>query len=66
MDALNQVTTRWTLIDVIRQVSQAQSKGITFINGETDEKFVSYQNLYHKSLEILSTLQRKGMNPPRN
>lgn len=37
------------------------NKGITFIGGEHDEVYVSYKEVYEKSLEVLYNLQAKGI-----
>ena len=39
-----------TLIEVIGNLRKHKNKGITFINSETEEKFISYRYLYEKSL----------------
>lgn len=51
-----------TLAEVIS--SRADSiRGVTFVTGEYEEKFVTYKEVYGKSLEILFQLQSKGIKP---
>ncbi len=38
-------------------------KGIYLINGQNNEEFVSYKDLYNRSLKILGTLQKTGIQP---
>ena len=49
-----------TLIDYVMAASNI-NKGITFINGEKDEKYVSYKELYDRALGVLYELQEKGI-----
>jgi len=48
------------LIQVLQSVSYS-GKGITFINGEADEAFICYGDLYETALYILYNLQEKGV-----
>src|SRR3984957_19919119 len=51
------------LIDVIRERSAGRGSGITFIDTPDEERFLSYDELYHTALKVLSALQDKGMRP---
>lgn len=48
------------LVEVLEK-NKSESIGITFIKGENNEKFVSYNKLYEKAREILFSLQSKGL-----
>lgn len=50
------------LVDVLKSKC-SNDKGITFINGENSENFVSYQSLYNNALLTLRGLQEKGLKP---
>ena len=52
-----------TLVDLIISRRNEKHTGITFILGDTDERFVSYGDIYHKSLGLLSRLQELGFLP---
>ena len=52
-----------TLIDAIKNVSNEENKGITFIKLQNNEKFISYRDLYEQSLIILSNLQILSVRP---
>ncbi len=49
-----------TLTELIISRKDEQEKGITFILGETNERYVSYKSLYHTSLSFLYKLQEAG------
>jgi acyl-CoA synthetase (AMP-forming)/AMP-acid ligase II len=51
-----------SLIDLLRR-NPDNSKGITFIESSINEKFISYKDLYQKSLCTLGMLQKKGLKP---
>jgi len=42
-------------------LQEEEDKGITFIEGENKETFLSYKNLYKKALEVLGFLQFRGI-----
>ncbi|MGK9267387.1 AMP-binding protein [Bacillus inaquosorum] len=50
-----------TVFDIITDAQHRNNKGITFISGANDETYVSYHDLYEKSIEILGVLQKKGL-----
>ncbi len=53
-----------TLVDVIEAKNDMNHvKGITFINGEKDETYLSYKDLYGKALGYLYHLQSNGLKP---
>ena len=52
-----------SLVDVLIERSERRSLGITFIENSTREHFISYQSLYHSALELLSCLQKEGIQP---
>jgi amino acid adenylation domain-containing protein/non-ribosomal peptide synthase protein (TIGR01720 family) len=52
-----------TLVEVIEAKTSLDEKGITFIAGEKDETFISYQALYTKALGLLHNLQTSGIKP---
>ncbi len=49
------------LLEVIEQKNE--NRGITFIDSDTDERFLSYKELYSKALGMLYCLQQKGIRP---
>ena len=51
------------LIELIQLKADIADKGITFVNGEKDEKFCSYKCLYSKAVRILNTFKIKGLKP---
>ncbi|NLD48408.1 MAG: AMP-binding protein [Clostridiaceae bacterium] len=51
-----------SLCEVIKAKGCMEDKGIIFINGENDEEFVSYKELYNNALGILGYLQEAGVN----
>ncbi|MCK4260752.1 MAG: non-ribosomal peptide synthetase, partial [Halanaerobiales bacterium] len=51
-----------SLINIFEQ-SDLASKGITFIYSEHEEAYVSYEEMYKKSLIYLKNLQNKGIKP---
>ena len=52
-----------TLIDTLRALKSREDKGITFINGATEEHFMGYEELYSKAMGALGHLQKKGLLP---
>lgn len=50
-------------VDLLHYLAQARkgSKGITFIEGERDESFLSYNALYDSAISIANTLRKKGV-----
>ncbi|MDP4147711.1 MAG: AMP-binding protein, partial [Bacillota bacterium] len=52
-----------TLIDVIENNKQNDVTGITFIDDDGGEKFVSYKQVYFKSLCLLKKFLDFGVNP---
>ncbi|WP_432406648.1 AMP-binding protein [Wukongibacter sp. M2B1] len=50
-----------TLVDMISHVKDCEEKGIIHISRDDDEKFVSYSELYDKSLRVLYFLEKKGL-----
>ncbi|WP_051541258.1 hypothetical protein [Caldalkalibacillus mannanilyticus] len=52
------------LVKKIQDLSKVHCfNGITFISSEQNEKYVSYQDLYHRALAVLHDLQAQGMKP---
>lgn len=49
-----------TLVDLIISRKDENEKGITFILGDTEERFVSYKELYYTSASLLYNLQSAG------
>jgi fatty-acyl-CoA synthase len=49
------------LVEAIQELKEIENKGITYINDEKDERFVSYRQLYERSLAVLYCLQSKGL-----
>ncbi|RCX14282.1 polyketide synthase PksJ [Anaerobacterium chartisolvens] len=49
-----------TLTELIISRKDEHEKGITFILGETNERYVSYKSLYDASLSLLYKLQKAG------
>lgn len=52
-----------TLVEMIDYRKDLVDKGITYINDEKDEVFISYNQLYLRSLDILCLLQSKEIKP---
>lgn len=52
-----------TLEDLLENGRNIETKGITFINEQQTEKFVSYKEVYNKSLSVLGLLQTCGVKP---
>lgn len=53
-----------TLTKVLtHKAKQNDEKGITFIKKRSEEYFISYKNLYQKSVETLYNLQQMGIKP---
>ena len=50
-----------TLLDVIQDLKNTSEKGVTFVVNNREEKKISYQEIYKKSLNVLSYLQHKGL-----
>ncbi|ASS75398.1 hypothetical protein CIG75_10620 [Tumebacillus algifaecis] len=51
-----------SLVQVISEIGRSNSTvGLTFINGENKESFISYRDLYTSALGILNDLQAVGM-----
>lgn len=49
-----------TLVDLIKARKEEEQKGITFILGDKEERYVSYKQLYLTSLRLLYTLRQSG------
>lgn len=49
-----------TLADLFISRKNEEQKGITFILGDTNEKYISYKELYHTSLKLLYHFQKSG------
>lgn len=49
------------LVDILKRNCNEDNKGITYINGENDEVFVSYQELFKKASIFLYNLQNFGI-----
>lgn len=52
-----------TLIDIIEERKHTENKGITFIEGLHEERFLSYKELYLKAHNILQYLRDFGLRP---
>ncbi|EFM12559.1 AMP-dependent synthetase and ligase [Paenibacillus curdlanolyticus YK9] len=50
-----------TLQEVLCSLQNQGSEGIYFINGDEQESFLSYRELYRRALDILGNLQGKGV-----
>lgn len=50
-----------TLVDVLKKNYASDKTGITFINGNDEEKCLSYSELYRRSLHVLRTFQVAGL-----
>ncbi len=50
-----------SLINVIKTHSNNESRGITFIESDKKEYFISYKQLYANALNVLYNLQQKGI-----
>lgn len=51
------------LAHLLQSRSVETDKGIYLINGQNNEEFVSYKDLYNRSLITLGTLQKAGIEP---
>ncbi len=51
------------LVEVIQAEQEQVNKGVTFIEGDEEERFISYRHLYEKALTFLYHLQNKGLKP---
>ena len=49
-----------TLLDLIEARKNEEQKGITFILGDTEERYVSYKEMYQTSLRLLHVFQESG------
>jgi len=52
-----------TLVDVLEDKKCINEKGVTFIENEDYEKFVSYEDLYKNARRVLYILQSKNIKP---
>jgi amino acid adenylation domain-containing protein len=52
-----------TLSDLMISRGNIEDKGITFIINETEEHFLSYQDLYHRAIQLLYQLQQRNVKP---
>jgi acyl transferase domain-containing protein/glutamate-1-semialdehyde aminotransferase/acyl-CoA synthetase (AMP-forming)/AMP-acid ligase II/NRPS condensation-like uncharacterized protein len=52
-----------TLAEMLAERKNNRNKGITFIKGEHDEHFISYKELYSRTLSFLHALQDRGLRP---
>ncbi|SHJ70732.1 non-ribosomal peptide synthetase [Aquimarina spongiae] len=52
-----------TLINILKTRSNLKDKGIVFIVNGATEDFLSYHELYHGAIEVLSYLQQEGLKP---
>ncbi|MBJ8015075.1 non-ribosomal peptide synthetase [Bacillus cereus group sp. N34] len=50
-----------TLVEVIQSCNMLSGVGVNFIRGAQEEKFISYQELYMRSLRLLDSLQKQGV-----
>jgi amino acid adenylation domain-containing protein/non-ribosomal peptide synthase protein (TIGR01720 family) len=50
------------LADILRD-NIGNEKGITFVNGSDEDRFVLYEELYNTVLKVLGSLQSKGIKP---
>ncbi len=51
------------ICELIKEKSTLQGKGISFIEGEKNEKRITYTDLYQKALLVLKGLQEYGLEP---
>jgi acyl-CoA synthetase (AMP-forming)/AMP-acid ligase II len=51
------------LLEVIQDKQDETTRGITFIEGDQEERFISYKHLYEKALTYLFHLQSNGLKP---
>lgn len=52
-----------TLVDFIRDHAQGSAAGIVLIHQSNEEEFLSYKDLYERSLRLLRQLQARGLQP---
>ncbi|MCL6588800.1 MAG: amino acid adenylation domain-containing protein [Firmicutes bacterium] len=52
-----------TLNELLISRGEIKDKGITFVINDTDERFLSYHDLYHSSLWLLYQLQQRNLKP---
>lgn len=52
-----------TLNDILENEKNNDIKGIIFINDQQEEKFVSYKEVYSKSLSVLGLIRAYGVKP---
>ncbi|UII33629.1 amino acid adenylation domain-containing protein [Fulvivirga ulvae] len=50
-----------TLVELLRHQSALSKRGVAFIDGENNEKFLSYKDLLKRALAVLTFLQSKGL-----
>ena len=50
-----------SFVQALKKRSSLEKKGIRFINSGTEELYLSYKDLYHKSLYMLHNLQEEGL-----
>lgn len=54
-------TEQTTLVHRLQQLADREDIGVTFINGATQEVYLSYKTLYEKALHALYQLQQRGL-----
>lgn len=52
-----------TLVDLIETRKAEEEKGITFILNDTEERFISYNQMFKTSLKLLAVFQKFGFKP---
>ncbi|SCW49961.1 SagB-type dehydrogenase domain-containing protein [Paenibacillus tianmuensis] len=52
-----------TLKDMLAELQDTRDQGVTLVNGEHDDAFISYAELYDQSLRALAFLQARGIKP---
>ena len=52
-----------TLIEILEERSKLTNNGVTFIECSDKEEFLSYKELNHQALKVLSFFQSQGIQP---
>jgi acyl-CoA synthetase (AMP-forming)/AMP-acid ligase II len=63
MSTIERYLTYRNLVEVIQGNREETARGITFVEGDEEEQFISYSRLYKKALNFLFHLQSKGLKP---
>lgn len=63
MSTTERYLTYRNLVEVIQEKQDETTRGITFVEGDEKERFISFKQLYEKALTYLFHLQSKGLKP---